>query len=861
MPAEEQVTISIIAKDAASKAFKSFATEAEKAGQKVEKSFGDKLKQVGDTATKVGKGLSIGVTAPLALYAGVATNAAIKSERLTKTLTGLAGGAEEAEKYVKAIGEASLGTVARVDALAAANRALSFGVVKNTDEMKTLTEVAITLGRAQGLDAKQAVNDFTTALSRNSPMILDNLGITLKLTEAYKIYADKIGKSADALNAEEKAIAFREAALIKGMEAVERMGGLQDDMAASGERLKAQMEDLSVKVGTMLIPVMSQGISVVGPLVQKFAEMDPEGQKVVVILGAIAAAAGPVIGTFGKLLSTTTDLAGGAANLAKTMGLTGSALGGLGLAAGAVVGGYALFQAAQSDLKKEHQESTIAVQEWIVKIQEAKVAGEGMEDAIIGIANEIDDFNKKWESSNVVAKAFNDNRDIVKDFASDAHTAIKDVSQSYKEYLSMVDEFNAATDDQTAHIKEQTIAHTRGGGEIKTMREEMVLLTEAQFYNLRATESMSDEMNRMSQMYVQTGQELERTAEVTDYTAERMQALGRHAGEAGSITVSKAREIREELAADAEHAGKVAQAFEDMAARNAAALASQQAAAEEAARAQAGLIGQMQGATEEMFKQAVLGEIDPATIGVEAYATLGQELGLIDEKAVNLASAIEQLVPALEDGTIPLENAGEAVHELFVAADEANPPIQAILDKFSDAPGLIGPSHDALVEHHGVLEDMVNILPDATTGVDDFATSAGDAEGPVDDLRQRVEELQEYLALVEGDHTVNVNTTYTQTGTPPPSGATGGTRPPPHQLGGLVAGPIGSPQLVLAHGGEYIINPFHRGAMGGPGGPPAPVSNSYGGDTFNVTINDRMAAALFMEQARQNRLARWNARV
>jgi len=55
---------------------------------------------------------------------------------------------------------------------------------------------------------------------------LDNLGITLKLTEAYKIYADKIGKSADALNAEEKAIAFREAALIKGMEAVERMGGL-----------------------------------------------------------------------------------------------------------------------------------------------------------------------------------------------------------------------------------------------------------------------------------------------------------------------------------------------------------------------------------------------------------------------------------------------------------------------------------------------------------------------------------------------------------------------------------------------------------------------------------------------------------
>ncbi|MHC4230619.1 MAG: hypothetical protein ACYSW0_24550, partial [Planctomycetota bacterium] len=101
---------------------------------------------------------------------------------------------------------------------------------------------------------------------------------------------------------------------------------------------------------------------------------------------------------------------------------------------------------------------------------------------------------------------------------------------------------------------------------------------------------------------------------------------------------------------------------------------------------------------------------------------------------------------------------------------------------------------------------------------------------------------------------INVTTTFTQVGSPP--GGPGG-----FQMGGIVPGPIGQPRVILAHGGEVVSNPYQHGAVGGAGGPPAPTTNQYGGDTFNVNINDQMAAALFLDQMRRQRYDKLNARM
>ena len=47
-----------------------------------------------------------------------------------------------------------------------------------------------------GQDATKSLDDLITALGRSSPMILDNLGLSVKLGEANEKYAQKLGKTA-----------------------------------------------------------------------------------------------------------------------------------------------------------------------------------------------------------------------------------------------------------------------------------------------------------------------------------------------------------------------------------------------------------------------------------------------------------------------------------------------------------------------------------------------------------------------------------------------------------------------------------------------------------------------------------------
>jgi hypothetical protein len=55
-----------------------------------------------------------------------------------------------------------------------------------------------------GISATQAFNDIVTGLGRMSPLILDNLGITVDLEATMKRYAETLGKTSDALTDTER---------------------------------------------------------------------------------------------------------------------------------------------------------------------------------------------------------------------------------------------------------------------------------------------------------------------------------------------------------------------------------------------------------------------------------------------------------------------------------------------------------------------------------------------------------------------------------------------------------------------------------------------------------------------------------
>ncbi len=206
------------------------------------------LSQTGAMGTMVGHvlggGLLAGVSAAkdLAISAAQATWAlgemGALSQRLETSFERLAAGVgTSGEVMLRAMREASRGTIGDSELILAANRALMLGVVDSAEEMAALVEAAIVRGRDMGVSAKQAVHDLVTGIGRMSPLILDNLGI-VGVQRSIEEYAKSLGKTAEQLTDVEKKQALLNA-VISGTQGVQ----VVDDMASSFERLNAALEN------------------------------------------------------------------------------------------------------------------------------------------------------------------------------------------------------------------------------------------------------------------------------------------------------------------------------------------------------------------------------------------------------------------------------------------------------------------------------------------------------------------------------------------------------------------------------------------------------------------------------------------
>lgn len=120
---------------------------------------------------------------------------------------------QDGTKMLSNMTTATKGMVSNYDLMLSANKAMLLGLPVTSESMGELAAAATTLGRAMGQDATKSVDDLITALGRSSPMILDNLGLSVKVGEANEAYAAKLHKTAEQLTDAEKKMAFYEAAM------------------------------------------------------------------------------------------------------------------------------------------------------------------------------------------------------------------------------------------------------------------------------------------------------------------------------------------------------------------------------------------------------------------------------------------------------------------------------------------------------------------------------------------------------------------------------------------------------------------------------------------------------------------------
>lgn len=91
---------------------------------------------------------------------------------------------DDETEALKRLRAASAHTIEDYKLMSLANQAFALGAAKSVDQFEEMVRVSRVLGRAQGVDALSALESLTTGLARQSPRLLDNLGIQIKLGDA-----------------------------------------------------------------------------------------------------------------------------------------------------------------------------------------------------------------------------------------------------------------------------------------------------------------------------------------------------------------------------------------------------------------------------------------------------------------------------------------------------------------------------------------------------------------------------------------------------------------------------------------------------------------------------------------------------
>lgn len=128
-------------------------------------------------------------------------------QRLTRGIS------QDSAAMLAVMQQSTRGLVSEMDLMQSANKAILLGLPVTTESMGELARTATVLGRAMGQGATKSFDDLITALGRSSPLILDNLGLTVKVDAANQAYARSLGIAASELTEVDRKMAFYNAAM------------------------------------------------------------------------------------------------------------------------------------------------------------------------------------------------------------------------------------------------------------------------------------------------------------------------------------------------------------------------------------------------------------------------------------------------------------------------------------------------------------------------------------------------------------------------------------------------------------------------------------------------------------------------
>ena len=100
-----------------------------------------------------------------------------------------------------------------------------------------------------------------------------------------------------------------------------------DNLSGQWKLLKSQLQELAISISDQLMPYIRKVVAWVQKLVEKFNSLSPHTKKLIAIIAAVVAAAGPIIFIGGAIMSVVGKLVGGIGNLISFVGRIGPVIG------------------------------------------------------------------------------------------------------------------------------------------------------------------------------------------------------------------------------------------------------------------------------------------------------------------------------------------------------------------------------------------------------------------------------------------------------------------------------------------------------------------------------------------------------
>lgn len=222
--------------------------------------------------------------------AGIVIDAA-PVQGLQDAFAGLAeSSGKSMDEMLSALQRGSSGMISQRDLMQTYNKAGQLVSVTFANQLPDAMDYLSKVSASTGQDMGFMLDSLVTGVGRLSPMILDNLGIQVSLSEATERAAASFGVEASALSKTQVQAGMMEVVLEKLAANTAAMPDVSDSAAAGLARMKATAQDTKDALGLALQPALTGVMEGVSALAEKFLPVliDFFEQRVAPVVNEIA---------------------------------------------------------------------------------------------------------------------------------------------------------------------------------------------------------------------------------------------------------------------------------------------------------------------------------------------------------------------------------------------------------------------------------------------------------------------------------------------------------------------------------------------------------------------------------------------